>query len=654
MGEKSFRKLGLGVILLALALYFYLFMGTQQTAGKIRNAFFVNTPGCRIVAMDIMNPTIAKYTQLEWPQPKVHQSCLGNYWFRPEFMDRNWYLKLVLDMDRILDKYSFNHEGQIHCSWSKFRNTGHWQNTLTDLGKFNLEYPYVLKVPKDVFQLLVTCKNSLTNATLCDEAHYFINPQPQQLLTRTLNHWDKKMNTKGGTTHPPISVMIVGLDSVSHLHFLRKMPKTQSYIQQRASHVEFWGYNKIGLNAYPNLIPMLTGLSEAESQMYWDWKRKLDDLPFIWKEYKASGYNTSMGEDWAPFSMFYNRKPGFAQKTTDYNFHDLLTQVYDLRSRNRMKDATCLLDVLMEMNYKLLPHMQRYPFFSFYWWGKGGHDYMKMSHFVDKRFVRFFNRLNDAGIMNNTIIVFMSNHGMSWGSYRQTFQGMIEDSQPFLSILYPAWMRNKYPMAIKNLAGNAHSLVTTFDLYETFKHLLQPNSLEDEAISIRSKELTRLNASQIPRGVSLFLAIPPERTCKTSHIPNRFCLCHKQVAISVDDSIAKLSANIIVNSINKWLEEYPVCKPLQLESIISAQFAVPEKQNHFDLPKSHMSDFYSEKDILVRLKAKPGEAYFEAMTRMQSNRFHLIGDVVRLGGDDFKNNDCIQNPNLEPFCYCSL
>ncbi|XP_020804695.1 uncharacterized protein LOC110181316 [Drosophila serrata] len=653
MGEKSFRKLGLAVILSALVLYLYLFIGTQQKAGKIRNAFFVNAPGCRIEAMDVMNPRIAKYFKREWPHRKFHHSCLSTNWFHAEVMDRNWYLKLVPDMDRILDNYGFNHEGQIHCYWSKFHSTRHLESTLIDLGRFNLDYPYVIKVPKDVLQLQVTCYNSLINTTLCDESHYFISPPPQNLLAippTSFKFWNKNMNTKGGNS--PISVMIVGLDSVSHLQFLRQMPKTLAYIRKKTSHVEFWGFNKIGVNSYQNLIPMLTGLSEAESQKYWNWKKKLDDLPLIWKDYKAAGYNTSWGEDWAPFSMFHDGKPGFAKQTTDHNFHDLMTQVYVQQSRIKMDNALCFLDVLMEMNYKLLPHMQRYPFFSFYWWGNGVHDYM--SRFVDKRFERFLKRLNNVGILNNTIIIFMSDHGIRWGNFRQSYQGMIEDSQPFLSILYPAWMRKKYPMAIKNLAGNSHSLVTTYDLHETLRHLLHPKTLEDESITLKSEELSTRNASLIPRGVSLFLPIPIERTCDTSHISSHFCLCHKQVAISVDNPIAMQSANIIVNSINKLIEEYPVCKPLQLESIVSAQFAVPESLNHINKKKRHKSLFYTEKDILVRLKVKPGISYFEGMTRIHKNSIHLIGDVVRLGGDNSNNNDCIQNPELNPFCYCSL
>lgn len=661
----------MGVILAAVLLYIYLFVCTQRTAEKLRNPFFVNTPGCRIVAMDVMNPIIEKYTVWEWNHPKFHLKCLDVNWFQTELVNGDWYVKLVPDIEAILEDSNLSFDWEIHCSMWDYRSTGNLVNTLTNRRKFDLEYPYALRMPKGVKQLRVKCISSLTNATLYDDALYFIQPPPQVLLPvppPTLRYWEKGRNTKG--TAPPISVMVVGLDSISHLNLIRQMSKTTAYVRQKTSQVEFWGYNKVGVNTYPNLIPMLTGLSEAEAGKYWSKKTNMDGLPYIWKDFKEAGYNTSFGEDWPHYSMFYYNKPGFARQPTDYSFHDLMLQLHMQRKPSTMSDTSCaggriLVDALMEVTCKLLPHKQRYPFFSFYWWADGLHEFLNTPRLVDARFEQYLRRLNDAGIMNNTVIFFMSDHGLRWGRFRRTFQGMIEDCQPFLSVLYPPWMRKKYPMAIRNLAGNARSLVTTFDLHETFKHLLHLNTLEDEHIAGLTEELSKRNASQIPRAVSLFLPIPPERTCNTSHIPSRFCLCHKQVAISVDNSIVKLSANIIVNSINKLLEEYPVCMPLQLDSIVSAHFAAPERQNDYYIEKGHHNHAYSEKspyyameytdkDIVVRLQTNPGEAYFEGMTRMHRKVLYLIGDVVRVGGNASKDNDCIQNALLEPFCYCAV
>ncbi|XP_017076410.1 uncharacterized protein LOC108111448 [Drosophila eugracilis] len=673
MGEKRFRKFCLGVILAALVLYAVLFMDTLffETGGKIHNAFFVNTDGCRIIAMDVMNPTIAKYTNWEWEDKRFYLKCPDQTWFKTEVANGDWYLKLIRDIDKILEENDLTNDWQIHCYWFRVKITGRWVASLSQKTKFPLEFPYAVKVPKGVRELRVKCYNSLTNKSLTEDAHFFVQPPPESLLTKappTLKYWDEELNSNIET--PPISVMIVGLDSLSHLNFLRQMPKTAEYMHQNMSHVEFWGFNKIGSNTYPNLIPMLTGLNETESDKYWQKDKCMDNLPLIWKDYKEAGYNTSFAEDMAIYSMFYYGKPGFKRPTADHNLHDLMVELYIIKQESSMAFTNCVggrtfMDVLLEMNDRLLPHKQRYPFFSFYWWANGFHEFLNSPRLADERFERFLKSLNNAGITNNTIIFFMSDHGLRWGRFRRSYQGMIEDSQPFLSILYPDWMRVKYPLAIKNLAGNAHSLITTYDLHETLKHILNLDSLKDNPITQKSEELWKLKGSKTPKAVSLFLPIPTWRTCSTSQIPSKFCLCHKQVSLPENNRMVTKSASIIIDYVNQLMAEYPVCIPLQLDSIVSAYFAAPERDNEYSIEKGHNHPYSEQgpfwnrkkcdaKDIIVRLKTKPGNAYFEGMTRRRGSTLSLVGEVVRVGNDGNKNNDCIQNPLLEPFCQCAV
>ncbi|XP_017050131.1 uncharacterized protein LOC108094181 [Drosophila ficusphila] len=673
MGEKSFRKLGLGVILTALILYALLFMDTliYEAGGRIHNAFFVNTDGCRIVAMDAMNPTIAKYTDWEWEDRRFYLECREKTWFRTEVANGEWYLKLIRDIDKILEENDLEHDWQIECFWFRIRVTSRWRTKLTHRTKFLLEFPYAVKVPRNLRHLRVRCINTLTNKSLTEDAHFFVQPPPEKLLKKappSLKRWDGKSLSGDGT--PPISVMILGLDSVSHLNLIRQMPKTVRYMRQNMSHVEFWGFNKIGHNTYPNLIALLTGLSASESQQYWIKQNCMDDLPLIWKEFKKAGYNTSFAEDMAIYSMFYYGKPGFKRPTTDHNFHDYMVEMYVLRESSSVADTHCVggktfIDVLLEMNEKLMPHKQRYPFFSFYWWANGFHEFFNSPRLADGRFERLLRSLDETGITNNTIILFMSDHGLRWGRFRRSFQGMIEDSQPFVSVLYPEWMRKEYPLALRNLAGNAHSLITTYDLHKTMKHILDLSSLKDDSIIKKSEELWKLKGSQAPKAVSLFLPIPPWRNCNTSHIPSEFCLCHKQVSIPENNRGVKKTASIIIDYINQLMVEYPVCVPLKLDSIVSAYFAVPERNDDFHVEKGHKNAYpeqgpfwekrtYEDRDIVVRLKTKPGNAYFEGMTRKQGSKLSLIGEVVRVGDDGNKNNDCIENPLLEPFCHCAL
>ncbi|KAH8328647.1 hypothetical protein KR067_012232 [Drosophila pandora] len=676
MVEQCFRKFGLSVILSALVLYLYIY-GANETGTeipKIIDPFFVNTEGCRIIAMDVMNHQIEKFTNWEWNHPRFYLKCPKTTWFRTEMANGDWYLKLSRDIGEILKENKLTNDWQITCYWLNFKIRWRWHSKLTHRTRFYLEFPYVLKVPKGVRHLRLQCVETETNKTLYNDAHFFIQPPPKKLLRKApprLQFWDKKDEKKSNI--PPISVMILGMDSVSHLNFLRQMPKTAAYMRTNMSHVEFWGMNKIGVNTYPNLIALLTGLSAQEAYKLILRDKYMDRLPLIWKDFKKAGYNTSFGEDHARLSVFYFDQKGFENHTTDHNLHDFMAELFLIRENSSLPLTYCIgertfLDVLMEMIDRLLPHYQRYPFFSFYWWSNGLHEFFNAPRLVDDRFQRLLRSLDDSGVTNNTIIFFMSDHGLRWGKFRYTFQGMIEDSQPLLSILYPKWMQNTYSQAIQNLHANAHSLVTTYDLHATLKHILDIDSLQDNSIRKTSEDLWELKGNKTPRAVSLFLPVPPWRSCNSSHIERRFCLCHRQVSVPSTHRIAKQSAQFIVDSINKMLEEYAMCIPLQLDSILSAHVEVPERdfKKNYRIEGRHLNGRYrdrgpsvrtreySDRDVIVRLKTKPMEAFFEGMTRKHGGAISLIGEIIRVGGGENNTNGCIANSKLEPFCHCGV
>lgn len=58
---------------------------------------------------------------------------------------------------------------------------------------------------------------------------------------------------------------------------------------------------------------------------------------------------------------------------------------------------------------------------------------------ADPYFLKFFRDMYEDGYFNNTVIVFMSDHGHRYASLRQTLVGLLEERLPMLNIWFPNW-----------------------------------------------------------------------------------------------------------------------------------------------------------------------------------------------------------------------
>lgn len=90
---------------------------------------------------------------------------------------------------------------------------------------------------------------------------------------------------------------------------------------------------------------------------------------------------------------------------------------------------------------------------------------------------KLFSKLNEDGHLGNTVVVFMSDHGIRWGDIRGTYQGQLEERLPFVVMALPKQFRQQYPEALQNLKTNLRRLTTPFDLHETLNDFLDVNRL---------------------------------------------------------------------------------------------------------------------------------------------------------------------------------
>ncbi|XP_017843855.2 uncharacterized protein LOC108600667 [Drosophila busckii] len=511
----------------------------------------------------------------------------------------------------------------ISCKYKRVERRNDAENSYSNASVFRLQ-PNVAAyaVASGALILRLKCFGR-HEALIYHDVHFFL-PAPAPAANQT--HGKR------------LSVMILGLDSMSHMHYLRMLPQTASYVQQ-LPHVEFWGYNRVGRNSYPNLVPLLSGLSEQQlARNCENFNASYDDCNFIWKQFKAAGYNTTYAED-SRGSTFNYAKPGFKQPPADFYLRPVMVEI-DKHTRSSVdKEALihCSWDrsygaVLREFLYRLLPHLAAGPHFSFFWEVQGVHDYFNFAPLLDAHYTRLLQQLQAAGVLEHTLVLFMADHGIRLGAFRNTGQGMLEENQPMLIALYPRWLAEAYPLALAQLHANAHSLVTTYDLHATMLDLLDLQQLEQTQIQVRTAALS--NA----RGISLFLPIPDERDCHSAGIPSQFCLCHKLSSISTNDERAQRAARFVVKSINNILEDYTLCHRLSLHELQAAYL--------YDLSLD-----IDQFEIKVRLRTWPGLGGFEGTTRFTHNSLTLIGAIIRT--NRYGNQSyCVHNYRIEMYCYC--
>lgn len=86
------------------------------------------------------------------------------------------------------------------------------------------------------------------------------------------------------------SVLIISIDSLSRLNLIRSMPVTYRLLETHGF-VSLDGYTKVADNTFPNLVPILTGLTVGQlTKRCWKSpKDEIDGCPFLWKDVKERG-----------------------------------------------------------------------------------------------------------------------------------------------------------------------------------------------------------------------------------------------------------------------------------------------------------------------------------------------------------------------------
>ncbi|XP_059055018.1 uncharacterized protein LOC131849048 [Achroia grisella] len=422
------------------------------------------------------------------------------------------------------------------------------------------------------------------------------------------------------------------------------MPKTLEYLNNNGA-VSLQGFNKVGDNTFPNIIPMLLGISskELKNTCLPHRKAKFDNCPFIWERFKQAGYYTAFGEDGSHLRAFNYDGAGFVDGPTDYYLHTFMNEAEKIAGNNKdIFSYLCLHDkyfykVLLDYVENLTTALSDSKLFGFFWEFSMTHDYLNYPMIMDDDYVNLFKELDSNGYLEDTIVFLVSDHGMRWGDIRLTRQGRLEERLPFAFILLPRSFREIYTEAYKNLKLNAKRLTTPFDIHATLLDLINIDNLRNENINRMKQE-----AYGDDRSISLFIPIPNNRTCKSAEISEHWCTCNKERSISNDDPDAIAASTHLIKHFNNILTNYPQCARHELAEIIEAAEIAVKDDNEID-----------SRVILVVLRSKPSNGIFEGTLRRVNGLWNISGTVSRLNLYGEQGN-CMPELRLRLYCFCQL
>nr|XP_023021582.1 uncharacterized protein LOC111509955 isoform X1 [Leptinotarsa decemlineata] len=580
--------------------------------------FVINTPGCRIPDMNPFSDGVKKY--IKEPTPS---NC--NNGIPPLFESNDTSLYLL---NSSLASYNIIDVNDLKCCyrtiWRKEPKEGEYDN--------KMEYStncYDFSESVDIREEFVKVICVHDNRTIYKDMFSFV----------PVKHFSKGTVDDTGL----MNILVIGLDSVSRLNLHRQMPKTVDYLKQIGV-VEMLGYNKVGDNTFPNLIPVLTGMSEEElTKSCWpSSKHYFDNCSFVWKEYKKKNYVTVYGEDSSWMGLFNYQRRGFRKQTVDYAYNyfnrwseNEIGNSHEINVEECEGGRLIYID-LLEYVKKIQRTMERnkLPYFGFFWSSSLSHDYLNKPKLGDEAYKTFFKTIKEEGYLKNTLLIFMSDHGIRWGGIRQTFQGMMEERLPFVMMVLPDGFENQYQRAYHNLKRNTRRLTSPFDLHETLVDLINPSDMKDEY----------LEGVDQSRGVSFFRQISKDRTCEDVGISSHWCTCQQSIEIENNASVVIESALFAVDDMNSRLKGYAQCATLTLDAVLNTRLM------------THGSAIRGKnkiQDYIITLRTLPGEGIFEVTVRKleKLKKFAIMGTVSRLNLYG-KQSSCITDFHLKLYCYC--
>ncbi|KAL3997450.1 hypothetical protein ACH3XW_10970 [Acanthocheilonema viteae] len=273
--------------------------------------------------------------------------------------------------------------------------------------------------------------------------------------------------------------------------------------------------------------------------------------------------------------------------------------------------------------------------FVMIWLAMLAHNSANGLYRIDNYFADFFRK--HVKNLDYSFVFLMGDHGLRFGSIRETVVGEAEDNNPLLTIALPKYLRSNKQL-ILNLKQNSRRHTSHFDFYATLydiaRYARKDNFQKWDEHDFRS-EFGETRGGI--RAKSMLRPILYDRTCEEMEIPDEYCICERTWYKSdINSYDVKKSAQFLVIYINNFLKQKNlsgICETLTFVKVISAQYI-------------------EERPLLkVVVKASPSNGKYEAQLLKEKNSLKIITKIIRL--DQYgEQGHCAPAEDVRPLCYC--
>ncbi|XP_051171897.1 uncharacterized protein LOC127288466 isoform X1 [Leptopilina boulardi] len=584
---------------------------------------------------------------LKFIKKEVYENCSNLPLLTSIIQDENGRNILILKTNES------EHFKNLNCCWSPIvrpipkepKSKGKFDSVITVENCIHFNNSVV--VPNEVDILMVTCNEEKYKTKLKNEkrnnvpiyknVHSIIN------VEKVLNHLNNSQNVNVSKGRKRLSVLLLGIDNVSRLNFNRNLPKTVDYLDEKG-----WllmkGYNKMGENTFPNLMAILTGQQQTDS--YDKCKPTipfgLDHCPMLWYNFRNAGYVTAYAEDEAKISTFNYLKVGFVDPPTDYYLRPyILATEKLLKSRRRFANYYCTgpevaAERILNSAVDFATKFQGVPYFGFFWTNSVSHDTINGLSSMDTNILSRLEYLEREGIMNDTMIIFLSDHGMRIGDFRMTFMGWYEERLPFFYIWLPQWFRDENPEVYDSLTINQNRLTSPFDLYETLRDIVIRGGGDAGP------------STGCPKCRSLFKTVPFERGCEDAGVPPHWCVCSAFEKDNASSQIVVRGAHKILDHIENIVKNYKTKKGKRL----CAKFKLKKIHRIHKVVDLNSSNSTSNAEYFYMIQVTPGDAKFEATIHYYGSDNYNVTDEQISRIDLYGPGSKCLDHGQKRYCHC--